>query len=148
VGGPAELMRQLAPEGEVYQAGTLSGNPLAVAAGIATLSMLDEDAYRRLAASTERLATALREAAAGRPVQVVSRPGLLTVFFSERPVESFADAMACDLTAHAAWCRSLLARGVYPPPSQFEAWFPSLAHTEEQIDRTAAAASAAFEEAM
>jgi glutamate-1-semialdehyde 2,1-aminomutase len=66
------------------------------------------------------------------------------VFFSERPVRSFADAQACDLTAYAAWCRELLSRGVYAPPSQFEAWFPSLAHTEEQIERTLAAAAAAF----
>lgn len=146
VGGPRELIGLLAPSGEVYQAGTLSGNPLAVAAGLEALRMLDEDAYRRLAATTERLADALTQAAAGRPVQVVCRPGLLTVFFSERPVRSFADAAACDLDSHAAWCRALLARGVYPPPSQFEAWFPSLAHTDEQIERTAAAAAAAFEE--
>ena len=88
VGGRAELMRLLAPAGEVYQAGTLSGNPLAVAAGLATLSLLDEPAYLRLAAITDQLAAGLREAAAaaGRPVQVVSVPGLLTVFFSERPV--------------------------------------------------------------
>jgi glutamate-1-semialdehyde 2,1-aminomutase len=70
--------------------------------------------------------------------------GLLTVFFSERPVDSFEDARACDLDAHAAWCRELLRRGVYPPPSQFEAWFPSLAHTPEQIERTVEAAAAAF----
>jgi glutamate-1-semialdehyde 2,1-aminomutase len=68
----------------------------------------------------------------------------LTVFFSERPVEDFAGAQACDLDAHAAWCRELLSRGVYPPPSQFEAWFPSLAHSPEQIDRTLEAAAAAF----
>jgi glutamate-1-semialdehyde 2,1-aminomutase len=77
-------------------------------------------------------------------VQVVSAPGLVTVFFSERPVRSFADAQGCDLQAHAAWCRELLARGVYPPPSQFEAWFPSLAHTEAHIERTCEAAAAAF----
>ena len=148
VGGRAELMRLLAPAGEVYQAGTLSGNPLAVAAGLATLSLLDEPAYLRLASITEQLAAGLREAAAtaGRPVQVVSVPGLLTVFFSERPVLCFDDARACDLEAHAAWCRELLSRGVYPPPSQFEAWFPSLAHTSEQIERTVLAAAAAFAE--
>ena len=150
LGGRAELMRMLAPAGEVYQAGTLSGNPLAVAAGLATLELLDEGAYARLAAITERLASGLREAAradgspGGYPVEVVSMPGLLTVFFSDRPVRSFADARACDLNAHAAWCRELLARGVYPPPSQFEAWFPSLAHTEEHLQRTCEAAAAAF----
>jgi glutamate-1-semialdehyde 2,1-aminomutase len=139
-------MRMLAPSGEVYQAGTLSGNPLAVAAGLATLRLLDEAAYLRLASLTERLAGGLREAAAagGHPVEVASVPGLLTVFFSDRPVLSFADAQACDLEAYAAWCRELLSRGVYPPASQFEAWFPSLAHTHEQIDRTIEAASAAF----
>jgi glutamate-1-semialdehyde 2,1-aminomutase len=144
VGGRAELMRMLAPAGEVYQAGTLSGNPLAVAAGLATLELLDEPAYLRLGAITERLAGGLREAAGGYPVQIVSMPGLMTVFFSERPVSSFADAQACDTDAYGAWCRELLARGVYPPPSQFEAWFPSLAHTGEQIERTVEAAAAAF----
>ena len=151
LGGRAELMRMLAPSGEVYQAGTLSGNPLAVAAGLATLELLDENAYLHLAAITERLADGLREAAAGTnhgaggyPVQIVSMPGLVTVFFSASPVRSFADAQACDLDAHAAWCRELLARGVYPPPSQFEAWFPSLAHTAEQLERTVEAAAAAF----
>jgi glutamate-1-semialdehyde 2,1-aminomutase len=147
VGGRAELMRLLAPSGAVYQAGTLSGNPLAVAAGLATLELLDEPAYLRLAAITERLADGLREAAGGAggyPIQIVSMPGLMTVFFSERPVSSFADAQACDADAHAAWCRELLARGVYPPPSQFEAWFPSLAHTAEQLERTVEVAAAAF----
>jgi glutamate-1-semialdehyde 2,1-aminomutase len=144
VGGRAELMRALAPSGEVYQAGTLSGNPLACAAGLATLELLDDAAYVRLASITERLAAGLREAAAGYPVQVVSAPGLVTVFFSERPVNDFAGARACDLDAHAAWCRELLSRGVYPPPSQFEAWFPSLAHTAEHLERTLEAAVAAF----
>jgi len=144
VGGRSELMRMLAPSGEVYQAGTLSGNPLAVAAGLATLELLDEPAYLRLAGVTERLADGLRAAAGSYPVQITSMPGLVSTFFSERPVSSFADAQACDVDAHAAWCRELLARGVYPPPSQFEAWFPSLAHTTEQIERTAEAAAAAF----
>jgi glutamate-1-semialdehyde 2,1-aminomutase len=144
VGGRAEVMRLLAPAGEVYQAGTLSGNPLAVAAGLATLELLDEPAYLRLAALTERLAEGLRDAAGERPVQVVSAPGLLTVFFSERPVRCFEDARACDLQSHALWCRELLSRGVYPPPSQFEAWFPSLAHGPEQLERTLEAAAAAF----
>jgi len=147
VGGGADLMRLLAPAGEVYQAGTLSGNPLAVAAGLATLALLDESAYLRLSSITEQLAAGLREAAlaAGRPVQVVSVPGLLTVFFSERPVRCFDDARACDLEAYGAWCRELLSRGVYPPPSQFEAWFPSLVHGPDQVQRTVQAAAEAFE---
>jgi glutamate-1-semialdehyde 2,1-aminomutase len=144
LGGRAELMRMLAPSGDVYQAGTLSGNPLAVAAGLATLELLDEAAYARLSAATERLAAGLREAAGEQPVQVVAVPGLLTVFFSDGPVSDFAAAQACDLEAYARWCRELLSRGVYPPPSQFEAWFPSLAHSSEQIDRTVEAAAAAF----
>ena len=150
LGGRAELMRMLSPAGEVYQAGTLSGNPVAVAAGLATLALLDEPAYLRLSATTERLAEGLRAAArnaggAGEvPVHVVSATGLVTVFFSERPVHDFEDARACDHDAHAAWCRELLSRGVFPPASQFEAWFPSLAHTPEHIERTLAAAEAAF----
>jgi glutamate-1-semialdehyde 2,1-aminomutase len=146
VGGRVEIMRMLAPAGEVYQAGTLSGNPVAMAAGLATLELLDELAYVRLSALTSRLADGLRGVAAdaGWPVQVVSVTGLVSVFFSERPVGCFEDVLDCDLDAHAAWCRELLSRGVYPPPSQFEAWFPSLAHSEEQIERTLQAAAAAF----
>lgn len=145
-GGPRALMERVAPAGDVYQAGTLSGNPLAVAAGLATLRLLDDDAYARLAATTERLESGLRAAAAdaGRAVQVVSVPGLLTVFFSDRPVRDYAGALACDRDAHAAWCRALLARGVYAPPSQFEAWFPSLAHDDAVVERTLAAAAEAF----
>jgi glutamate-1-semialdehyde 2,1-aminomutase len=147
LGGRAELMEMLAPAGEVYQAGTLSGNPVAVAAGVATLELLDEGAYARLGAITERLAVGLREVAeqsSPHPVEVVSVPGLLTVFFSAHPVRCFADAQTCDQAAHAAWCRELLARGVYAPPSQFEAWFPSLVHSDEQIERTLEAARGAF----
>jgi glutamate-1-semialdehyde 2,1-aminomutase len=79
-------------------------------------------------------------------VQVQSATGLLTVFFTETPVRSYADAAACDLRAYAAWCRGLLARGVYQPASQFEAWFPSLAHSEAELQRTLEAAAAAFAE--
>jgi glutamate-1-semialdehyde 2,1-aminomutase len=145
-GGPRELMERIAPAGDVYQAGTLSGNPLAVAAGLTALRLLDDSAYLRLAAITEALATGLREAAASAaiPVQVVTAPGLLTVFFSSAPVQDLAGAQACNLHAYAAWCRALLARGVYPPPSQFEAWFPSLAHERQHIERTVEAAAAAF----
>src|SRR4029077_9151252 len=148
VGGRAQLMELLAPAGEVYQAGTLSGNPLAVAAGLATLELLDEQAYLRLAAITGHLADGLREAAAGagRAVQVVDVPGLLTVVFCKRAPANLADVQRCALPAYGAWCRGLLARGVYPPPSQFEAWFPSLAHTPEHVERTIEAASAAFRE--
>ncbi|HEX4115178.1 MAG TPA: glutamate-1-semialdehyde 2,1-aminomutase [Solirubrobacteraceae bacterium] len=171
VGGRAELMRMVAPAGDVYQAGTLSGNPLAVAAGLATLELLDDAAYLRLASITEQLAEGLRLAAraagvgstpgaattglgagpdgsgaTGYQVQVVSAPGLLTVFFADSPVNDMAAAEACDRDAYARWCRALLSRGVYAPASQFEAWFPSLAHTPEQLELTLAAATAAFAE--
>jgi glutamate-1-semialdehyde 2,1-aminomutase len=142
--GPRALLELLAPAGDVYQAGTLSGNPLAVAAGLATLALLDDGAYARLAATTERLANGLREAAEGLPVSVVSTTGLLTVFFSLSAPHDLAGAQACDLGAYATFCRELLAHGAYAPASQFEAWFPSLAHDEGHIERTIAAARAAF----
>jgi glutamate-1-semialdehyde 2,1-aminomutase len=145
-GGAVELMERIAPAGDVYQAGTLSGNPLAVAAALASFELLDDAAYLRLNSTTTALAEGLKEAAGPRPVQVSHTTGLLTVFFSEEPVRDYAGATACDLEAHAAWCRALLARGVYPPPSQFEAWFPSLAHTPEHVTRTLEAAAAAFAE--
>jgi glutamate-1-semialdehyde 2,1-aminomutase len=147
-GGRRELMEQVAPVGDVYQAGTLAGNPLAVAAGLATLRKLDAGAYERLGALTESLAAALREAAGDRPVQVVSVCGLVTPFFSAQPVRDFADAAACDLDAYGHFCRALLERGIYPPASQFEAWFVSLAHDEAAIAKTAEAASEAFAEAL
>ena len=147
-GGSRELMERVAPAGDVYQAGTLSGNPLAVAAALATLQRLDASAYSRLEAITDALAQGMRAAAAeaGRSVEVHSLPGLMTVFFSPGPVHSYADAAACDTDAYGCWCRALLDRGIYPPPSQFEAWFPSLAHGEEQVDRTLEAAAEAFTE--
>ena len=146
--GPAELMEQVAPAGDVYQAGTLSGNPLAMAAGLATLRMLDPAAYERLGRTSEQLAEGLGRAAAdaGVPVTVQSTTGLLTLFFSSDPVHDLDGAKACDLDAHAAFCRAMLDRGVYPPPSQFEAWFPSLAHEDAHVERTVEAAREAFAE--
>jgi glutamate-1-semialdehyde 2,1-aminomutase len=146
--GPRQLLERVAPAGDVYQAGTLSGNPLATAAGLATLRALDAAAYVRLADLTARLATGLARLAADRPLQVASAPGLATLFFSATPIGDFAAAAACDLDAHARFCRAMLERGVYPPPSQFEAWFVSLAHDEEAIDRTLAAAEESLEEAL
>jgi glutamate-1-semialdehyde 2,1-aminomutase len=147
-GGSRALMERIAPAGDVYQAGTLSGNPLAVAAGLTTLRLLDEPAYLRLGATTEALAAGLRDAAAGAgvPVAVTSVPGLLTVFFAEAAPRDYAGAQACDHEAYGAWCRALLARGVYPPASQYEAWFPSLAHTSAHLDLTLDAVNAAFAE--
>jgi glutamate-1-semialdehyde 2,1-aminomutase len=146
--GPREAMERIAPAGDVYQAGTLSGNPLAVAAGLATLDALDEAAYVRLGELTGRLAAGFEALAAERPLQVASVPGLTTLFFSPEPVVDFAGASACDTEAHAAFCRGMLDRGVYPPPSQFEAWFVSLAHNEATIDRTLEAAAEALDEAL
>ncbi len=146
--GPRETMERVAPAGDVYQAGTLSGNPLAVAAGRATLDQLDAAAYDRLGALTDRLAAGLGALAAERPLQVAAAPGLVTLFFSPEPVRDFDGARACDIEAHARFCRAMLERGVYPPPSQFEAWFVSLAHSEETVDRTLAAAAESLEEAL
>ena len=145
-GGSAALLERIAPAGDVYQAGTLSGNPLAVAAGRATLALLDEQAYMALSDTTRALADGLREAAGDRPVSVTSTTGLVTVFFAAEPPTDYAGAAACDTEAYGAWCRALLARGVYPPASQFEAWFPSTAHTSDHIARTVEAAAAAFAE--
>ena len=146
--GPRELMNRVAPAGDVYQAGTLSGNPLATAAGLATLALLDAAAYARLEEVAEALAAGLREAAAsaGVPVHVAATTGLLTMFFHDGPVCRYADAKECDTQRHGAFCRALLERGVYLPPSQFETWFPSLAHTDEQVEQTLAAAREAFVE--
>ena len=146
--GRRELMEHVAPAGEVYQAGTLSGNPPAMAAGLATLARLDEAAYAQLARTTSLLAEGLEAAAedAGVEVSVVSRCGLLTVFFAAEAPSDFEAAKACDLRSHAAWCRALLRHGVYPPPSQFEAWFPSLAHDDAVVERTLDAVGRAFQE--
>jgi glutamate-1-semialdehyde 2,1-aminomutase len=147
VAGPRRLLELLAPVGETYQAGTLSGNPLATAAGLATLHELDEPSYEQLGRTTERLARGLERAAgaAGVPVQVPHAPGLLTVFFAGGPVRDYDDARGADTAAFTAFFTEMLARGVYLPPSGFEAWFPSLAHGDEEVDRTVEAAAAAFE---
>jgi glutamate-1-semialdehyde 2,1-aminomutase len=146
VAGSRRLMNQLAPVGAAYQAGTLSGNPLATAAGLATLGELEPAAYERLSRFTERLAGGLRAAAeeAGVAVQVSALCGLLTLFFSERPVERWEDARAANAGAFARFFGAMLERGIYLPPSPFEAWFPSLAHGERELERTLDAAPAAF----
>ena len=144
-GASRELMERIAPAGDVYQAGTLSGNPLAVAAGLATLGKLDAAAYERLGALTDRfeagLVAAIAEVGAADRVSLRTAPGLLTLFFAPEPPHDFETAKACDLDAYGRFCRAMLERGVYPPPSQFEAWFVSLAHDELAIERTCAAAT-------
>lgn len=147
-GGPREYMDRIAPAGDVYQAGTLSGNPLAVAAGLATLRQLDFEAYERLGRLTDRLTEGLESLAAHRPLQVASAPGLVTLFFRDRPVRNFADAADTDLEAHARFCNLMLERGIYLPPAQFEAWFVSLAHDEAAIDETLEAARLSLEEIL
>jgi glutamate-1-semialdehyde 2,1-aminomutase len=140
--GRRDLMELVAPAGDVYQAGTLSGNPLATAAGLATLRLLDDDAYLRLNQVTRQLAEGLRQAVqeTGVRAQVVATTGLLTLFFAPGPPRNYEEAKGCDLDAYAAFCRGMLDRGVYLPPSQFEAWFPSLAHTGDHVERTLSAA--------
>jgi glutamate-1-semialdehyde 2,1-aminomutase len=142
--GRRELMERIAPAGDVYQAGTLSGNPLATAAGLATLELLDDDAYASLDRTTRVVAEGLEEAAqdAGVAASVAWTTGLSTLFFAERPPRNYEEAKACDLEAHAAFCRGMLDHGIYLPPSQFEAWFPSLVHGDEHVERTLDAARA------
>jgi glutamate-1-semialdehyde 2,1-aminomutase len=144
--GPRRLMELVAPAGDVYQAGTLSGNPLAVAAGLATLRLLDDSAYTTLEATTRTLAGGFEAAAreAGVAVQVPWRTGMFTVFFSADPVTDYAQARAADLDAYGAFCRALLRLGVYAPASQFEAWLPSLVHGPAEVERTLTAAREAF----
>ena len=134
-GGRRVIMEQVAPAGPVYQAGTLSGNPLAVAAGLATLDALDDDAYRRLEAAGARVGAALRSAAAaaGIPVTVNRVGSMLTAFFTDRVVSDYASARQAAAPLFASWFRRLLANGVLLPPSPFEAAFVSTAHDEEAL---------------
>ena len=142
--GRRELMELVAPAGDVYQAGTLSGNPLATAAGLATLGLLDPGAYERLATTTAKLADGL--ATLDERMSVVSRQGLVTPFFRPGAPRDYGEARECEVEAYAAFARGLLERGIYPPASQFEAWFPSLAHTDEHVERTIEAAKEALSE--
>ena len=147
-GGRADLMAQVAPAGPVYQAGTLAGNPLAMTAGIWALSNLSAALYRRLAALGERLADGFRSAAgeAGVPLTVNVAGSVLTPFFSAGPVVDYASATASDTAAYATFFRGMLRRGIYPPPSQFEGWFLSAAHSERDVDATVRAARRSLEE--
>ena len=147
-GGKREIMSWVAPEGPVYQAGTLSGNPLAVAAGIATLTALRKPGtYRRLEQTTAGLVEGLRSAAAVRriPVQINRVGSMFTVFFTSTPVSDFATAKTSDTARYGKFFRSLLEQGIYLAPSQFEACFVSLAHSMKDVNATIRAARAAFE---
>ena len=146
-GGRAATMKNVAPLGAVYQAGTLSGNPLAVAAGLQTLAELSPELYVRLEALGARLEAGLTRALGEAGVTgTVQRVGsMLTVFFHPGPVRSWLDARASDTSRFGAWHRGLTARGIYWPPSQFEAAFLSGAHTDDDIDRTIGAAREALD---
>ncbi len=145
-GGRAEIMRKVAPLGPVYQAGTLSGNPLAVSAGLATLGLLDAKSYERLEALGARLELGLNRAIAESGKRaVVQRVGsMITVFFHAGPIHSWNDARSADTEAFGRFHRALTEAGVYWPPAQFEAAFISLAHDEAVIDRTIGIAQSAL----
>lgn len=136
-GGREEIMRLVAPDGPVYQAGTLSGNPVTTAAGLATLTILKEDdgIYERLEKRTVQFAGEIRDMAAGR-VTVNQTGSLLSVFFTPEPVTDYPSAVRSDTAAYADYYGFLLDRGIYVAPSQFEAMFVSDAHNEEDIART------------
>jgi glutamate-1-semialdehyde 2,1-aminomutase len=147
-GGRADIMRLLAPSGSVYQAGTLSGNPLAMAAGLATLRELEKPGvYDRLADSSRRLANGVHQAAehAGVPIQVASVGGMWGFFLASTPVTNYETAKTSDTRLFARLFHALLAEGVYIAPSQFETCFMSTAHDPESIDLTLAAFGRAFE---
>jgi len=147
-GGRAEVMDLVAPAGPVYQAGTLSGNPLAMTAGLWSLEALTPRLYPRLARLGARLAAGLADAAraASVPLQVNAFGSMLTPFFTRQPVRDFQSALAADTQAYGRFFHAMLGLGVYPPPSQFEAWFLSDAHTDKDVDFTITAARRAMKQ--
>lgn len=144
-GGRADVMANLAPEGPVYQAGTLSGNPLACAAGLATLRNLDEDAYARVDAAAATVAQAAAEAlsAEGVPHRLQAAGSLFSIFFTDREVNDFDAARSQNTAAFTAFFHAMLDRGVYLPPSAYEAWFLSASHDDEALNRIGDALPAA-----
>jgi glutamate-1-semialdehyde 2,1-aminomutase len=147
-GGRADVMELVAPAGPVYQAGTLSGNPLAMTAGLWSLAELSPKLYRHLARLGGMLAAGLADAAraANVPMQVNAFGSLVTPFFTSEPVRDLQSAMKADTAAYGRFFTGMLVRGVYPPPSQFEAWFLSGAHTEKDVEKTIRAAHAALKQ--
>ena len=154
-GGRRDIMEQIAPAGPVYQAGTLSGNPLAMTAGIETLKLIlkepepgEADASRALTLKTKNLVLGLESAAreAGVKIQAHQAGSMFSIFFSAGKVKDYASSAASDQEAFKVWFRAMLEQGIYLAPSQFETLFLSLAHTDEDIDRTIAAAEKAFVE--
>ncbi|MEA1967852.1 MAG: glutamate-1-semialdehyde 2,1-aminomutase, partial [Thermodesulfobacteriota bacterium] len=147
-GGRKDIMNHIAPDGPVYQAGTLSGNPLAMAAGIATLKELKKPGfYEDLDAKSEKLINGIRNAAANAGIKVnAGHVGSMAgLFFTEKEVKNFDDAKSSDLDMFAAYYNGMLEKGVYLAPSQFEALFVSAAHSNEDIEKTIAAASEVME---
>lgn len=142
-GGSADVMRHLAPEGPVYQAGTLSGNPVAVAAGLAQLELLDDEAYAQLRSRADRLREGFARvfADAGVAVQLPHVASMFGLFFATQPARDFTDAKAADHGRYARFFHGMLARGHYLPPSGYEVIFVSLAHTDDDLDATIAAAA-------
>jgi glutamate-1-semialdehyde 2,1-aminomutase len=149
VGGRRDVMQMLAPVGPVYQAGTLSGNPVAVAAGLATLKLLGPEVYARLEALSARLEAGVRAnlRRLSLPWQFQRVGSMACLFFTDRPVRNWTDADTCDRDRFAAYCRAMLAAGIYLPPSQFETFFVSAAHTEEDVNRTVEASRKALQAA-
>lgn len=147
-GGSREIMSQVAPAGPIYQAGTLSGNPIAVTAGLATLSILQQDptVFKRINQSTETLCQGLKELAAKHnvPVQVQYVGSMFTLFFSDKPVLNFDDASACDMEAFKKFFHYNLSHGIYYAPSQYESNFMSAQHSAKDIEHTLAVADEAF----
>ena len=144
-GGRADVMRELAPEGPCYQAGTLSGNPLATTAGLAVMCRLAETGtYERLEENGAHLEQVITDS--GAPVTINRVGSMLTPFFTDAPVTDYAGATACNTDMYARVARALLARGIYPPPSQFEAWFLSAAHTDKDGAKTIVAAEGAMKD--
>jgi glutamate-1-semialdehyde 2,1-aminomutase len=147
-GGRADIMQLVAPAGPVYQAGTLSGNPVAMTAGLWSLKRLTPRLYKDLARRGAMLASGLADAAraAGVPLQVNAFGSLVTPFFTSSPVRDYDSALTSNTNAYAVFFRGMRTRGIYPPPSQFEAWFLSGAHTDAHVKRTVAAAHAAMKD--
>jgi glutamate-1-semialdehyde 2,1-aminomutase len=146
-GGRSDIMSMIAPEGPVYQAGTLSGNPLAMSAGLAMLNELQNRDYERLESASAQLESGLLKAASEAKIDIsINRVGsMMTLFFSKNSIANYEQAKTCDLERFAQFFHAMLEQGVYLPPSQFEAWFVSFAHSEEDISHTIESASKAFQ---
>ncbi len=147
-GGKREIMQHIAPSGEIYQAGTLSGNPLAMTAGYETLRALDRDVYEKLNQKVDRLVEGYREAGEtyGIPLQINRAGSMLGFFFTEEPVVNFATAQTSNLEMFTAYYKGMIREGIFLPPSQFEGLFLSTAHSDEDIEKTIEAVNRVFKE--